>query len=772
MNHPMHAPGSPSSAPVEVADRELLERHARGDRAAFEALVTRHGPLVYASSRRQVGAADADDATQAVFLILDRHAASAAQITVLPAWLLRVARNVCATQRRSHARRQKAEQEAAMHQATAAVPQPEHPALAHVDELLDKLPAHEREVIALHLLQGLPQEDAARRAGCGLNTFRSRLSRGLARMRASLQRRGVMVPVPALLALLSAQASTAMPAPLALAIGGGAATTTARALALAAPMTWTRGAWASVSAAGVVLCAGAGLWLWASSDAASAPPEPSTPATATTTEASESAAPKVAAAVAATTPPLSAYLPADADMRVVAPDLQRTWRRLRASPYASLAERPSGAWVLRKLEQRLPGIDVTATRSAVQGVSYVNGPDGRLAGLRITMALDAGAAADAVDGMLHEDGPRTRASAPGSTDWVEATDDEDTRSLRVGSLFMITNVPPAPGSSLPPATTPADDVDPDADLAWLATVPQLESSSVGMRMAMSITPLGARTTTMLDGEVELVRPTAIRPVDRTLLRSLPGDTLAAMVRSADGLAIDLTGRAMSGKATGLSGMLGSVEDLKHRLQQAGGPETLQLEGNVVAYLRAGAPLPSLTVAARMSEGQARSLLAALATVTDGSVGDDGTCVASLPVLGTIQGAYIDGDLVVTSHADGVEGHRSRTGGFLDRPAIAAAIAQVPEGAYSALLIDGPEAWSLAAAYAGVLTSQLPPEAAKAFATLPADLRTLCAATVEARWDEITPSGRRSVSVGPVLGLIGGLLDIGTAGVPMPPMGRN
>ena len=59
-------------------DAQLLGSFVRHrDPAAFEAIVRRHGPMVYGVCRRAVGhAPDADDAFQAVFVVLARRAAS------------------------------------------------------------------------------------------------------------------------------------------------------------------------------------------------------------------------------------------------------------------------------------------------------------------------------------------------------------------------------------------------------------------------------------------------------------------------------------------------------------------------------------------------------------------------------------------------------------------------------------------------------------------------------------------------------------------------
>src|SRR5579862_5494734 len=97
MAHGSHAPGTTHSPPAEMAssadcsDKDLLQQFIqRRDESAFAQLVRRHGPMVLGVCRRiLVHAHDAEDAFQAVFMILVRKAASLRDPKLLANWLYR-----------------------------------------------------------------------------------------------------------------------------------------------------------------------------------------------------------------------------------------------------------------------------------------------------------------------------------------------------------------------------------------------------------------------------------------------------------------------------------------------------------------------------------------------------------------------------------------------------------------------------------------------------------------------------------------------------------
>src|ERR1700758_3657117 len=75
------------------SDAQLLERFVRNrDESAFALLVQRHGRLVWSVCRQILRQEqDVEDAYQASFLVLVRHAASIRSGQTLACWLYRVA---------------------------------------------------------------------------------------------------------------------------------------------------------------------------------------------------------------------------------------------------------------------------------------------------------------------------------------------------------------------------------------------------------------------------------------------------------------------------------------------------------------------------------------------------------------------------------------------------------------------------------------------------------------------------------------------------------
>jgi RNA polymerase sigma factor (sigma-70 family) len=184
---------------VSLTDSQLLgrflDRGGASAEPAFEALVVRHGPMVHRVCRGIVGpGADADDAFQATFLILACRASAVRRRDSLESWLFGVARRVSRRARSDAARRRVREREAALNSAGDSAPAAPDPDYGWLIDEVHRLPAKYREVVLLCDLQGLTYEAAAGRLGCPLGTVSIRLKRARERLRARLERRGIMDP--------------------------------------------------------------------------------------------------------------------------------------------------------------------------------------------------------------------------------------------------------------------------------------------------------------------------------------------------------------------------------------------------------------------------------------------------------------------------------------------------------------------------------------------------------------------------------------------------
>ncbi len=207
-----------------LSDAELLATFAAGRayasaEAAFATLVDRHGPLVLGTCRRVTrDPHTAEDAFQAVFLVLARkaHALRLETGDSLGRWLygvsVRVARQArAATAVRRHHLSENLDGLDPVDPSSSFDPYERADLRAAIDAEIAHLPARYRSAVVLCYLEGLPQEQAARRLRCPLGTVQSRLHRARERLRSGLTRRGLAPAVGALVAALESTSRAAVP---------------------------------------------------------------------------------------------------------------------------------------------------------------------------------------------------------------------------------------------------------------------------------------------------------------------------------------------------------------------------------------------------------------------------------------------------------------------------------------------------------------------------------------------------------------------------------
>jgi RNA polymerase sigma factor (sigma-70 family) len=197
----------------ELNDGQLLQQFvARGDEAAFAALVRRHGPMVLGVCRRLLrGGADADDAFQATFLVLFRRARALDRRASLAGYLYTVAYHVALRARAASARRRSQERQVVdMPRAECRAEEVWRDLQPVLDDELNRLPDKYRELVLLCYVEGKTNEEAGRLLRLPTGTVKSRLARARELLKGRLSRRGITLTAGLLAAVLAERAAAAV----------------------------------------------------------------------------------------------------------------------------------------------------------------------------------------------------------------------------------------------------------------------------------------------------------------------------------------------------------------------------------------------------------------------------------------------------------------------------------------------------------------------------------------------------------------------------------
>lgn len=176
-----------------LEDAELVELAKGGDVRAYGELVDRYREISFRTAYLIArNGADAEDATQDAFVkayyALDRFRSA----EPFRPWILRIVSNEARNRRRSAGRRERLALRVVERRGPGdAAPSPDAAAIAQETRrtlvaALEMLPERDREVIACRYLLELPEAETATTLGIRPGTVKSRLSRGLARLRREL----------------------------------------------------------------------------------------------------------------------------------------------------------------------------------------------------------------------------------------------------------------------------------------------------------------------------------------------------------------------------------------------------------------------------------------------------------------------------------------------------------------------------------------------------------------------------------------------------------
>ena len=253
---------------TDVSDMELVQAYLRqSSEEAFTTLVRRHINLVYSAAFRHVGnAAQAEEITQAVFIILASKAAGLRPDTILEGWLYETTRLTSSSFLRGERRRQWREQEAYMQSSLdesnrVSVWNQISPWL---DEAMSRLNKKDRDAVILRFFKEKNLGEVAAALEVTEAAAQRRVLRALEKLRKMFAKRGVTLSAALIAGALSANPVQAAPVGLVktmsvvaltkgAAAGGSTLTLVEGALKL---MAWTKLKTAVVIGAGVLLAAG------------------------------------------------------------------------------------------------------------------------------------------------------------------------------------------------------------------------------------------------------------------------------------------------------------------------------------------------------------------------------------------------------------------------------------------------------------------------------------------------------------------------------------
>lgn len=711
-------------------DATLAQAWAAGDEGGYTALVNRYASLVYGRCRRALGVADADDATQAVFLVLARKRSQAAASPALAAWLMTVADFVIRNARRDRGRLR----HVAASERLADLPAPE-PAMAdikeHLDACLEQLPVAEREAVRLHHLAGHTLAEVAVHTGVPLSTVYDRVRRGLERMKPLLVRRGVQAAsITALLACLQAEAAAAVPQQLMAGLrdlspaGGGAGATAAisdRALRWSRPRMSPMSRLALAGSFALLVGGGLALALLGSAE----PPPP---------------------AVAVSTDPPPAPAP-DFDFD---PERAHGWMALRWNDGARTAERlrrlPEAALVAGEAEEVFRQV-ANLRRAALLWDSDASAPREQVVKqyrlqhemLRLTPEQQVARAAQVIDEQLRTAQKEPSAQTFGlatvlaaTSGWLEVADraalaplpdgtlldiraEADGWSLRDGAcrLTWAGNRLEAQGRNGPPApalaASLAQSAAPEADfemVQWFDTGLPGSRPIAGMVARMTVQPEGLRFATTTSWQREQDRAAAVDwpRLDRQRLEAVPAGaflacaiplssshttrsvflqsillgmerlpTAAGAPTGPDGVALRATPSSVTVtvQSSGIT-TAGAAEVNPQRLVGAIRQALGAVDGHIVAWVEPGVPLPTVTVEVDLPQAAADALIAATGEprAADGSI-------SSFTGMVTATLGWRDGRLIFTTVPGGLDAI-DRRGGFPRHPEVQRAFDAMPD----------------------------------------------------------------------------------------------
>jgi RNA polymerase sigma-70 factor (ECF subfamily) len=164
-------------------DAQLVAACRRGEARAMEALYHQYKRRVYGLVYRIVGASDAEEVAQDVFVRVFRGLPSFRGESALGTWIYRLAVNAALSQVARRSRRNEVSDDALAYVPGPAEVRRDPRLAARVEAAMADLPAGYRAILVLHDIEGLSHEECAAILDCRVGTCKSQLHKARAKMR-------------------------------------------------------------------------------------------------------------------------------------------------------------------------------------------------------------------------------------------------------------------------------------------------------------------------------------------------------------------------------------------------------------------------------------------------------------------------------------------------------------------------------------------------------------------------------------------------------------
>lgn len=166
-------------------DAQLIAACRRGETRAMERLYHQFKRRVFGMAHRIVGATDAEEVAQEVFVRVFRGLAAFRGDSQLSTWIYRLTVNASLTHLTKRSRRREVPDDGTATESLPAPPVAERDSAlaARIEAALELLPAGYRAILVLHDVEGLSHEECSAILECRVGTCKSQLHKARAKMR-------------------------------------------------------------------------------------------------------------------------------------------------------------------------------------------------------------------------------------------------------------------------------------------------------------------------------------------------------------------------------------------------------------------------------------------------------------------------------------------------------------------------------------------------------------------------------------------------------------